>query len=421
MNYLDDKKLSQKIILNQRERFLTTRQVDAEKVRAVIHESWLRSANFNVNPNRLVPQRAEKANLNPLFRWLENTARKSVFQEVHSLSAASGCVILIADENAVIRLVDGPDNLRHMAEELLQCQEGTCWAEEVVGTNALGTALAIGRPVEVLGAEHFCASAHAWACVAVPILHPVTRQVIGVVDMTGWLKTFHPHMRMAVLATARAIESIVRLRVERDRLLLLDYFSDAVIRDTKSDWFAVDASGRIIKGTRNIDDLGINLETSFNTSWANETCGEISGKHGSIGFHYIPCYDGDWLVGGLVRLDSICRGSQGKHIYVRKNSKSYNFSNFDIILGDSEQIKEAKALAIRYAQTNLPVLIQGETGTGKELFARAIHLESERRQGPFVAVNCSATVKMAKKELEPSPRQSWNIVDILFRRLPLRR
>nr|WP_156040090.1 GAF domain-containing protein [Alicyclobacillus macrosporangiidus] len=298
-------------------------------MRAVIHESWLRSAKHGVNPNRIQPRRAEgvPADTNLLFRWLEHAARHSVLQEMHAVSAASGCVVLIADENGVIRLVDGPDRLRHTAEELLQCQEGTCWSEEVVGTNALGTALAVGRPVEVLGAEHFCESAHAWACVAAPILHPVTRRVIGVVDMTGWLETFHPHTRMAVLATAHAIEAMVRLRVERDRHLLLDHFSDTVIRDTTSDWFAVDTSGWVVKGTRDTDELGLNLEMNFKAPWRDERVGEIAGKHGPLRFHYVPCYDGDWLTGGLMRVESIDGWSRGRRIYAHAASGSFRTCN----------------------------------------------------------------------------------------------
>lgn len=62
----------------------------------------------------------------------------------------------------------------------------------------------------------------------------------------------------------------------------------------------------------------------------------------------------------------------------------------DRILGQSPAIREAKELAIRIARLPVPVLLEGETGTGKELFARAIHELSPFASGPFVAVNCAA-------------------------------
>jgi transcriptional regulator with PAS, ATPase and Fis domain len=60
------------------------------------------------------------------------------------------------------------------------------------------------------------------------------------------------------------------------------------------------------------------------------------------------------------------------------------------ILGVSKAIEEAKAISVQAAKTKSTVLITGETGTGKELFAQAIHNQSERRDRPFVAINCGA-------------------------------
>jgi len=67
--------------------------------------------------------------------------------------------------------------------------------------------------------------------------------------------------------------------------------------------------------------------------------------------------------------------------------------SFDSILGNSKQIKEAISLAKKVAATDIPVLLTGETGTGKEVFSQAIHVAGTRKDKSFVAINCSAFSK----------------------------
>lgn len=66
------------------------------------------------------------------------------------------------------------------------------------------------------------------------------------------------------------------------------------------------------------------------------------------------------------------------------------FGGFQGLIGQDPKLLELKRLGIQAAKTDFPVLITGETGTGKEVIAKAIHLESERRNGPFIAINCGA-------------------------------
>ena len=71
--------------------------------------------------------------------------------------------------------------------------------------------------------------------------------------------------------------------------------------------------------------------------------------------------------------------------------------SFDSILGESKALKEAVLLAQKVSVTDVPVLLTGETGTGKELFAQSIHNSSPRKNHPFVAINCSASRKSVGK------------------------
>ena len=70
--------------------------------------------------------------------------------------------------------------------------EGMRWTEDAVGTNAMGTALAANLPVRIHSAEHLVRRFHGWTCAAAPIHDPDTGEVIGSVDVTGPVRTFHP-------------------------------------------------------------------------------------------------------------------------------------------------------------------------------------------------------------------------------------
>src|SRR5699024_11650921 len=62
---------------------------------------------------------------------------------------------------------------------------GTDWSEEVMGTSAPGLALQSRKAVQISQAEHFAPDVHSWSCSAVPVTHPLTGQVLGIIDVTG--------------------------------------------------------------------------------------------------------------------------------------------------------------------------------------------------------------------------------------------
>jgi len=88
-------------------------------------------------------------------------------------------------------------------------------------------------------------------------------------------------------------------------------------------------------------------------------------------------------VSSIEKLEGEIRKKLSEKGHIAKN-------NFDNIIGKSDKLIECKRKAMKMSNLNKPVLIIGETGTGKELFAQSIHNHSERKNEPFVAVNCAA-------------------------------
>ncbi|MEU4121939.1 helix-turn-helix domain-containing protein [Streptomyces virginiae] len=182
-------------------------------VRAVIARSWRRCARARLSPECAPRVELAEAELRP-YREEHPLARvMPLFRDLVGAFAAHGAHLLaVCDARGSLLWVEGePATLRRA--EGLGFVPGTRWAESAMGTNAPGTAVAVGEPVQVFGAEHFSRRVHAWTCAAAPVRDPRTGGVLGAVDITGGDGLAHPHSLAFVRAVARAAE---------DRLALLD-------------------------------------------------------------------------------------------------------------------------------------------------------------------------------------------------------
>jgi hypothetical protein len=88
--------------------------------------------------------------------------------------------------------------------------EGARWAEDVVGTNAPGTALAVDHAVQIYGSEHYRRPVQPWSCSAAPVHDPLTGVLLGAIDVTGGDHVASPHVLTLVRATVAAVESELR-------------------------------------------------------------------------------------------------------------------------------------------------------------------------------------------------------------------
>ncbi|WP_030384183.1 GAF domain-containing protein [Streptomyces sp. NRRL S-241] len=181
-------------------------------VRAVIARSWRRCARARVSPECAPRVELGDAELRA-YREEHPLARvMPLFRDLVGAFAAHGAHLLaVCDVRGSLLWVEGePGTLRRA--EGLGFVPGARWAETAMGTNAPGTAVATGEPVQVFGAEHFSLRVHPWTCAAAPVRDPRTGRVLGAVDITGGDGLAHPHSLAFVQAVARAAE---------DRLTLL--------------------------------------------------------------------------------------------------------------------------------------------------------------------------------------------------------
>lgn len=106
----------------------------------------------------------------------------------------------------------------------------------------------------------------------------------------------------------------------------------------------------------------------------------------------VPIRVNDQVVGAVINFQDVTKLQQMEAKVRRRLFATGHVANlsFEDIIGNSPQLQKSVSLAKDFAQTDSAILIQGETGTGKELFAQSIHNDSNRHHGPFVALNCAA-------------------------------
>ena len=183
-------------------------------LRKLIRESWQRSASFKANPDNLAAPLA--LDWDELEDYRRQHPLAAIMPVINKLlvrpSHDSGLLVAVGDEVGRLLWVDGDPALQRRAEGMMFVP-GADWSEASVGTSAPGTALALGRGIQIVGAEHYQRAVHPWSCTAVPFHDPDSGAVLGVVDITGTASAVAPHTLSLVEATVAAAQA--QLRVER--------------------------------------------------------------------------------------------------------------------------------------------------------------------------------------------------------------
>jgi hypothetical protein len=190
--------------------------------REIVSESWQRSLAALIDPehgepaliyeHREVGRIREGHRLAAVIPMLRDTLVSIADQAMHMMivTDAQGHILWREGQRDVLRKAD-PVGL----------VEGFRWTEDSIGTNAMGTALAADRAVQIHSAEHLVRTYHSWTCAASPVHDPETGEVVGVVDVTGPVRTFHPTTLALVVAAARLAEAYLAadLAARDERLL----------------------------------------------------------------------------------------------------------------------------------------------------------------------------------------------------------
>jgi len=391
------------------QRFTTKGVVDEEKIDPAVARSWHRCAGL-LNPwlsPRITLLSNEGLEKTRFHHFNLIAIARPFMEDIHQFVEGSGFVVCLWDSSCcLLELLGDEPILREAAA--LRLTPGAFWDEPRAGTNAFALALLEGLPVQVVGAEHFFVSHHIFTDSAAP-LHDVTGRLIGVLGMIGREQAHHPHTLGIVMAAAKAIENQLQtdlfIQEANQRLAELNTVV-GTISDGLISW---DAAGIITHfNTQAGRILGINpgsamghpagevlqLPTLFNEAIHlgkdlndEEVILQAREEPRQVVVSLRAIRDGaSASLGAILTLKRIEQVRQLVHHMVGARAQL----TFDDILGEDKAMRHARRQARIAAKGSSPILLLGESGTGKDRFAQAIHRASKRADGPFIVVNCAA-------------------------------
>jgi transcriptional regulator of acetoin/glycerol metabolism len=193
------------------ERLVTGSGQPDDGVRSVIVDSWRRSLVNGVDPDGAAPP-VELVD-DDLLVYREAHPLAPVMPVIRRLLVEDAeddrMIVAVTDASGRMLWVEGDRRLRSRAAGI-HFIEGARWGEDIAGTNAMGTALAVDHSVQIYGSEHYRRTAQPWSCSAAPVHDPVTGTLLGAIDVTGGDHVASPHMLTLVRATVAAVESELR-------------------------------------------------------------------------------------------------------------------------------------------------------------------------------------------------------------------
>ncbi len=367
-----------------------------------IENSWARSHRAGVSSDRVRElgrltdtelRQAEEEHVD--FVTEAAPVMENLFGEI----ASTGSIVLLCGADGLILKSMGDPEFLERAERVALAP-GVSWSEETKGTNAIGTAIIERSPVIVYAAQHYVQHHHFLTCSASPILDAHGR-VAGVLDITGDYRSHQAHTIALVKMSAQVIERQLFRRQYRNDVVLRVHTRPNYLGSIYDGQIAFSLDGNVLaanaaaRSLLKLPDLGppMCFHDLFGTHLDHALAEARWGDRGMCSFRM---RDGSPL---FLQIDiaPLPRAARGRSMPAEGDARRRPADAVScspealeqLDLGDAA-VRAMLDRARRVVGRDIPVLIEGETGTGKEWLARALHAAGPRAGMPFVAVNCAA-------------------------------
>ncbi|MCP1519328.1 transcriptional regulator of acetoin/glycerol metabolism [Pseudomonas migulae] len=359
---------------------------------SIIQDSWSRCRAFGLD-HQSAPAfdqlpAADIAQLLESQHSLVQTTHQEVLPYYENILSNSNCLIMLADNQGQVLTSWGTQ--RFIKPSLTRgFSAGASWMERCSGTNAIGTALACEQAVHIEHDEHFLKANRFMTGSAAPIFD-AERKVIAVLDVSSDSYLPPSHTLGMVKMMSQTVENRLILNLFHGQHFQLTF--NTGLNNLDSQWAGLlifDETGQVLSANRRADNLlGISLSRVSVESLFKVSLLELLNQPDGLPFSL--------QASGRNRFQCLLKRPKQAPIQARMFAEpavpapapaaiSLNTLHF----GDS-RVEKAVRQAERLLEKDIPLLIHGETGVGKEVFVKALHQASSRSKQPFIAVNCAA-------------------------------
>ena len=366
-----------------------------------------RSKAYKIDPN--ITKAPESSRLKPgeLKTRIENqktfyTIAKDQIDSLYNLLKSTGFCMALADKDGYVLYIIGDADLEEHFRNR-HCTPGYRWTEKDMGTCAIGITLADKKPIFVPGNKMYATLAQTISNSGAPVFD-IDGTLLGVISLSGYTHKMHIHTLGLVCQAAEAVTSRIKEQIHTKQLAIKNKYMSALLEAGTRGIVTVDPKGCIVQTNKKAQimlDLPDNCigksfslltKTHFNFEQILQKgkrflAREITTAKGTNFLSLDPVImDNGEMVGAIL---SLTEKKEIVQLAMEMTGSQAHFT-FNSIMGKSTTIQKAIEIAKIAAKNSASLLIYGETGTGKELFAQAIHNASDRCKKPFVALNCGA-------------------------------
>lgn len=396
--------------------------LNSEHHRSLIRDSHQRSQSFGLDPGGYsdfsplhMPELGQVREENQLLYQHATPVMETLYEQI----ANTHSMVLLTSRNGLILHSLGDADFLERASRVA-LMPGVEWSEQSRGTNAVGTALTEARAVVVHGRDHYLEANKFLTCSCTPIFDP-HGQVMGALDVTGDERSYHQHTMALVRMSAQMIENHMFANVFPDALRI-HFHARAEFLNTLVEGIVVfTMDGRFLSANRSAQ---FQLGLSFNALQAHtfsslfrcsvsqfhdqvrQSVGQPVSlcMHNGVSVHAqarlrpLSWYPGSWMPEGALfeaskEVAQAMQPPATRPATVATTAAAAgraSLSSLHYLNTGDPQVAAVLHKLQRVQGSDIPIMIQGETGTGKDILAQAIHNDSGRARKPFVSINCAS-------------------------------